>query len=58
MQVPYALHDKVNVDIEHLVSVGILKPIITHLEWAAQLVSILKANIQSIRLCEDYKATI
>ncbi len=55
--VPYALRDKVNVEIDRLVMLGVFKPI-DHSAWAAPLVPVLKADKQSIRLCGDYKVTI
>ena len=55
--VPFALLEKVNNDIDCLIVLGVFKPI-SHAEWAAPLVPILKADKKSIRLCGDYKVTI
>ena len=55
--VPFALRDRVNDEIDRLVKLGVFRPI-THAQWAAQLVPVLKSDKRSIRLCEDYKVTI
>ena len=55
--VPYALREKVNNEIVRLIALGVFKPI-SHAEWAAPLLPILKADKKSIRLCGDYKVTI
>ena len=55
--VPYALREKVNNEIDRLIALGVFKPI-SHAEWAAPLVPILKADKKSIHLCGDYKVTI
>ena len=55
--VPFALRDRVNDEIDRLVKLGVFRPI-THAQWAAPLVSVLKSDKRSIRLCGDYKVTI
>ena len=55
--VPYALRERVNKEIDRLQQLGVLRPI-THANWAAPLVPIVKSDKQSIRLCGDYKVTL
>lgn len=54
--VPYALKDKINKELDRLLSLGILKPV-EHSEYASPVVPVLKKN-GSIRLCADYSVTI
>ena len=54
--VPFALRDKVDVEIDRLVKEGIYKPV-PYSRWATPLVPVLKANGQ-VRLCGDYKCTV
>ena len=53
---PFALRDSVNDEIDRLVKLRVFKPI-THAQWAAPLVPILKSDKRLIRLCGDYKIT-
>ncbi|XP_069365277.1 uncharacterized protein [Maniola hyperantus] len=54
--VPYALKDKIDKELDRLLSLGILKPV-EHSEYASPVVPVLKKN-GSIRLCADYSVTI
>ena len=55
--VPFALRDRESDEIERLVKLRVFRPI-THAQWAAPLVPVLKSDKRSIRLCGDYKVTI
>ena len=56
--VPYAYRDKVEKEIERLVSLGIMEPI-QNAEWAAPIVSVLKKDDhRSIRIWGDFKCTV
>ena len=54
--VPYALRDKVDKEIDHLVKEGVIQPV-THSDWAAPVVPVVKRD-GSVRLCGDYKITV
>ena len=54
--VPFALGSKVEDELLHLQSEGIISPV-KHSEWAAPVVPVLKKN-GKVRLCGDYKLTI
>ena len=54
--IPYALKDRVEKELERLVTEGILKPI-SHSEWAAPIVPVIKPD-NNVRICGDYKQTI
>ena len=54
--VPYAMKDKVETEIERLRHEGVIVEV-THSEWATPIVPILKRN-GTIRICGDYKITI
>ena len=53
---PYALTNKVNVEIDRLLVEKIIEPVEIS-EWAAPIVPILKKD-ESIRLCRDYNVTV
>ena len=53
--VPYALCDKVDKELGHLVKERVIQPV-THSDWAAPVVSVVKRD-GSVRLCGDYKIT-
>ena len=55
--VPYALRDKVEAELDHLVSEGTLEPV-QYSDWAAPIVVVLKSNKTSVRICGDFKQTI
>ena len=53
--VPYAFWDKVEAELDRLVNVGILEPA----DWASPIVSVLKADKESVCICGDFvKQTI
>ena len=54
--VPYALRDKVEEEIDLLVKEGVLSPVKSS-EWATPIVPVLKST-GKIRLCGDYKVTV
>ena len=54
--VPYALRDKVDKEIDHLVKEGVIQPV-THSDWAAPVVPVVKRD-GSVHLCGDYKITV
>ena len=54
--VPYAMKDKVETEIERLRHEGVIVEV-THSEWATPIVPILKRD-GTIRICGDYKITI
>ena len=54
--VPYALRDKVDKEIDHLVKEGVIQPV-THSDWAAPVVPLVKRD-GSVRPCGDYKITV
>ena len=53
----YALRDKVDADLSHLVEEGILKPV-QFADWAAPIVVVLKSDKTSICICGDFKQTV
>ena len=54
--VPYALHEKVEKELDHLVKEGVIQPV-THSDWATPVVPVVKRD-GSVRLCGDYKITV
>ncbi|KAJ0171393.1 hypothetical protein K1T71_012943 [Dendrolimus kikuchii] len=54
--VPYALKEKIDNELDRLLSLGILKPV-DHSVYASPVVPVLKKD-GSIRLCADYSLTI
>lgn len=54
--VPYALHDKVDKELDHLEKEGVIQPI-THSDWAAPVMPVVKRD-GSVRLCGDFKITV
>ena len=54
--IPYALRDRLEKELESLVTEGILKPI-SHSEWAAPIVPIIKPD-NSVCIFGDYKETV
>ena len=55
--VPYVLRDKVDAELDHLVSEGTLEPV-QFSDWAAPIVVILKSDKTSVLICGDFKQTI
>ncbi|XP_055923526.1 uncharacterized protein LOC129953979 [Eupeodes corollae] len=55
-KVPYALQDKMNIEIDRLESEGIITKM-QYSEWGTPVVPIIKKD-GSIRLCADYKITL
>ena len=54
--VPYALRQKVTDELNRLETEGIIERV-THSEWAAPIVPVLKTNGQ-VRLCGDFRTTV
>ena len=54
--VPYAMNDKVETEIERLRNEGVIEEV-THSEWATHIVPILMRD-GTIRICGDYTITI
>lgn len=54
--IPFALRDKINTEIDRLENVGVISKI-AHSEWGTPIVPIIKPD-QSVRLCADYKITL
>lgn len=54
--VPFAMRDKVSVELDRLVSAGILKPV-SYSKYASPIVAVLKKN-NEVRICGDYSGTI
>jgi len=53
--VPHALREKIEVELDRLVSEGTIEPM-EFSDWAAPIVLIVKSD-KSIRICGDYKVT-
>ena len=53
--VPYAMREKVSLELDRLLDEKIIIPV-KHSKWAAPTVPVLKSN-NSLRLCGDYKIT-
>ena len=54
--VPYILRERVEKELDHLLSEGIIEPV-QFSDWAAPIVPIVKENGR-IRICGDYRVTI
>ncbi|XP_046373937.2 uncharacterized protein K02A2.6-like [Haliotis rufescens] len=54
--VPYALRQKIEVELDRLLSEGIIEPI-KHSEWACPIVPVIKPD-SSVRICGDFKLTV
>ena len=55
-QVPFTIREKVEIEIDRQVALGILEPL-KFSEWAMPVVPIMKKD-GSVRLCGDYKITV
>ena len=55
--VPYALRDKVDMELDRLKEEGTLEPVEIS-EWAAPIVPVLKSDKQSVRICGDFRLTV
>ena len=55
--VPYALREKVDMELDRLKEEGTLEPVEIS-EWAAPIVPVLKSDKQSVRLCGDFRLTV
>ena len=55
--VPYAMRGKVEEELEHLVSEGIIEPV-QFADWAAPIVPVVKSDGKSLRICGDFKLTV
>lgn len=55
-RVPFALHSKVDAELDKLFAQGILEPV-DYVPWVTPIVIAMKAN-GSIHICVDYQATI
>ena len=55
--VPYFLCDKIETELNCLVTEGTLEPVETA-EWAAPIVAVLKPDKTNVRICGDFKQTI
>ena len=53
--IPYALHARIEAELERLESQGIIEPVTTS-EWAAPIVPVVKRD-GTIQVCGDYKLT-
>ncbi|XP_044760384.1 uncharacterized protein K02A2.6-like [Coccinella septempunctata] len=55
--VPYAIKEKVEIELNRLLSLGVIEPV-DFSDWATPVVPVLKKGGQEVRLCGDYKVTI
>ena len=55
--VPYFLRDKVETELNRLVTKGTLEPVEVA-EWAAPIVAVLKPDKTNVRICGDFKQTV
>uniref|UniRef100_A0A1Y1LT42 RNA-directed DNA polymerase n=3 Tax=Photinus pyralis TaxID=7054 RepID=A0A1Y1LT42_PHOPY len=55
-KVPFALKDKIEVELDRLIAQGVLEPI-THPKWCTPIVTVCKENGE-VRICGDYKSTL
>ena len=54
--VPYALHERINEELDKMLKDSVIEPV-DALDWASQLVPACKTD-GSLRLCADYKGTL
>lgn len=55
--VPYALREKVELELQRLVDEGTLEPV-EYSDWASPIVAVLKPDKKSVRICGDFKQTV
>ena len=55
--VPYFFREKLEKELDHLVSEGTLEPVQTS-DWASPIVTVLKPDKVSVRVCGDFKQTV
>ena len=55
-QVPYALREKIEQDLERLQRAGTIEPV-QYSEWAILIVPVMKSD-GTVRVCKDYKLTV
>ena len=55
-QVPFAIREKVEEELERLQALGVIRPV-QFSDWAAPVVPVMKSDGR-IRLCGDYKITV
>ena len=53
---PFALKEKVELELQRLEEQGIISPV-THSDWAAPIVPVMKQN-GNVRICGDYRVTV
>ena len=54
--VPYALKERIELELERLTSIGVIESI-THSEWAAPIVPVIKSS-GDVKICGDFKVTV
>ena len=57
MEVPYAMREKVETELDRLLAKGIVEPV-KFADWAAPIVPVMKSDKESVRICGDYKLTV
>ena len=55
--VPYAMHEKVEAELDRLVAEGTLVPV-EYSDWVTPIVAVVKSDRKSIRICSDFKGTV
>ena len=55
--VPYHLRPLVEAELKRLEASGVIKPI-PYSEWASPIVSVVKSDGKSVRICGDFKETL
>ena len=55
--VPYAMREKVEEELDRLVTEGTLVPL-DYSDWAAPIVAVMKSDRRSVRICGDFQMTL
>ena len=55
--VPYSIWVNIEEELDRLVQEGILEPV-QYSDWAAPIVTVVKADKTSVRICGDFKLTV